>query len=436
MMTSIFLFYTYLFLALVIGCTSSRHIASAKDFYIAGKRMGVWQTTGTLLATILGSSAILGSVDMAYASGWAGAWLMLCGALGLAVLAPLCGVFQQFSGFHLPALLGNFYGPLVNRSSAAVIAVAWLGVVSAQFIGAAEITTAIFGVSYPRALMLIGCTIAVYTALGGQFSIIRTDILQALFIIVGILIVFFGLLRHTPVPAKGLPMFSRVFSFGDLLILILTYASTFVAGPDIYSRLLCAKDAATAKKALYLAAAILVPIAFILAYFGICGAQSITHKDGAILFSLVRQNFSLPIVLVIYFATLSAIMSSADTTLFTAGTLLSQFICNEQNTRSSIFLTRLSILAIAAVSLLIAFFCRSILSVFFSALTVYSGAFIVPVILGMAGFRSRPSFALWAIAVGGMLALAGRLLPMPWDKIIIVAAFVLNFLILFVGRKK
>ena len=76
----------YFFIVVIVGFISFGQIKNNKDFFIAGKNAGVYQVAGSLLASILGSSAILGSVDFAYDVGWAGSWLMLCGALGLLIL--------------------------------------------------------------------------------------------------------------------------------------------------------------------------------------------------------------------------------------------------------------------------------------------------------------------------------------------------------------
>ena len=80
------LFYLYLAAAAIIGCFCARRIQTPDDYYVAGRRTGVIYLAGSLLATILGSSAILGTIDMGFAKGWAGAWLLVCGAAGLLAL--------------------------------------------------------------------------------------------------------------------------------------------------------------------------------------------------------------------------------------------------------------------------------------------------------------------------------------------------------------
>ena len=72
----------------LIGIFSSRKIRSDGDYYVAGKRGNLWQITGSLLATILGSSAILGTADLALNQGWAASWLLLSASIGLFILVP------------------------------------------------------------------------------------------------------------------------------------------------------------------------------------------------------------------------------------------------------------------------------------------------------------------------------------------------------------
>ncbi len=430
-----FLFFAYLAVVLAVGCLCVRKIHTPDDYYVAGRRAGVLSVAGSLLATILGSSAILGSIDFAYAKGWAGAWFMLCGAIGLLLLLPLAGTLASFRGYNLSMLLGTFYGPAVQKLSGGVIALAWLGVIGAQVIGAAKITSAVFGLHYGWAALAIGLTFTFYTAVGGQFSIIRTDLVQALLILAGLLLVFCLLFARSP-SLSGQPMLSSAFGPWDLLVMLFGYSSTFLVGPDIYSRLFCAKDAATARKALATAAAALVPIAFMLAFIGIYGARGYVRGEESVLFAIAKGEFPAAMTLLMYFALLSAIMSSADTTLFTAGGLLSQFLHDKMNTRESIRLTRLCTVALGFLAILTALVCQSILTALMFALGIYAGAFVVPVLWGLLGQRSDRRYAMAAILAGGGVALVGKLIPSGLAaNILVLIAFPVNLLFLAIGRR-
>ena len=271
-MTSQLLFYLYLVATIVIGCLYARRVHTPDDYYVAGRSAGVVCLAGSLLATILGSSAILGSIDLGYEKGWAGAWLLVCGSVGLLALLPFVKIVAAFRGYNLSMLIGTFYGDTVRKLSGAVIAIAWLGVIGAQIIGAAKITSGTFGIPYVWVVCAIGLTLTFYTTAGGQFSIIRTDVLQTLLIFLGILPVAVVLFWRSP-SLQAAPMISASFSGFDLVAMLFSYSSTFLVGPDIYSRLFCAKDPSTAKRAVIVTAALLIPIAFLLAFIGIYGAR-------------------------------------------------------------------------------------------------------------------------------------------------------------------
>ena len=427
------LFYLYLAAAVVIGCLCARRIRTPDDYYVAGRSTGVIYLTGSLLATILGSSAILGSIDLGYEKGWAGAWLLVCGAIGLLTLLPLVKAVAEFRGYNLSMLLGAFYGDSVKKFSGAVIAAAWLGVIGAQIIGAAKITAAACGIPYHWAAAAIGLTITFYTAAGGQFSIIRTDVLQTLLIFLGILPVAGVLFLRCPSP-EAAPMFSPSFRVFDLVAMLFSYSSTFLVGPDIYSRIFCAKDSGTAQKAVAATALCLIPIAFLLAFIGICGAHLHITGKGAVLFAVAGSEFPPQVTLLLYFAMLSAIMSSADTTLFTAGGLLSQFFRSDMDSRESVRFTRCCTGLLGFLAILIAIRYDSILTVLLFALGVYAGAFVVPVLWGLLGSAVDRRFAMAAILAGGTFALAGKLLGGTMGDILHISAFPVNLSILFLGR--
>ena len=428
-----FLFYLYLAVALVIGCLCARRIHTPDDYYVAGRRADVLHLTGSLLATILGSSAILGSIDMGYAKGWAGVWLMLCGAIGLLALFPLVNIISRFRGYNLSMLLGTFYGDRVKKLSGAVIAVAWLGVIGAQLIGAAKITASMFGIPYALGVVAIGLTLTFYTTVGGQFSIIRTDVLQALLIFLGLVPVSIILFLRSP-SLNATPPISSAFTSFDLTAMLFAYSTTFLVGPDIYSRLFCAKDKSTAKKAVLTTALVLVPLAFLLAFIGIYGARTHAGDNGSILFAIASNEFPPAVTLLLYFALLSAIMSSADTTLFTAGGLLSQFFHEQMDSRESVRLTRVCTAALGLLAIVIAISFQSLLTVLLFALGIYAGAFVVPVLWGLLGFSSRRSHALAAILTGGALALAGKIMGGNAGNTLVIVAFLVNFGLLWLGR--
>ena len=436
----------YFVIMILIGLYSVFRIRTSKDFYIAGAKGGIWSITGSLLATILGSSAILGTINLSMVRGWASSWMMLSGAIGLFALFPIARYVRRYGKFTLPELLEEFYGREAKIISSIIIPVAWIGIVAAQIIGAAKIITGFFDLSYTNGVILCGTIFILYTMLGGQVSIIKTDVFQALFILTGVCITFVFAFQRMNIPLKEMtPLsfpFNERFMPGDLIVLLLTYSTTFFVGPDIYSRLFCAKDEKTALRSVMLTAIILIPFAFILSFIGVYAKRYFPEMDpgktSALIYTVIKILPGWGVGLMIA-ALLSAVMSSADTTLLTASSILSGLFTKSLEEKSSINTTRIIVFVIGILSILFALKVTSIISSLLIALTIFSGAFIIPTAAGLLKFQTNKIQSISAMLSGGVIALCGKLMTLYGSKntgnIIIITAFVINAVILFFPKK-
>lgn len=427
---------------LSIGAISFKKARGSLSFFLAGRDAGVMEVTGSLLATVLGSSAILGSITFAYSKGWAGAWFMLCGALGLALLYPLIPKFRNFKGYNLPELLGDFYGREAKLLSSILIPIAWIGVVAAQIIGAAQIISMFVDMPYTQAVVLSGTVFILYTILGGQLSIIKTDCIQLLILAAGIILTYF--VTSTGAVTYDAPkIINEKFTGLDLTVLILTYSSTFLVGPDIYSRIFCARDEKVAKRSLLLSVAFLIPLAFILASIGIHVAHISPELDVATkspLLHLASTALSKPVSLMLYFGLLSAVISSADTTLINISSIFTQIFTGTLERKNSIGITRFFIAVFGIFSIFVALKLKFILASLLLALSVFSGAFILPTLAGLMGYRGKKEFTLTAMLLGGALAFLGKvygnsdITSIFNSNYILIMAFILNGALLFAPK--
>jgi len=230
-------------------------------------------------------------------------------------------------------------------------------------------------------------------------------------------------------------LFNTSFSVVDLVVLLLTYSVTFVVGPDIYSRLFCAKNENTARKSALLVAAVLIPVSFILTYIGIFAKNS---GEGIINFSehlLPGWAYGLFIA-----ALLSAVMSSADTTLLTASIILSELFSPNLAKRNALKLTRGFVIVIGLLSIVIALYITSIIQALLLALSFFSGAFVVPMLAALLNIKINKKNVLWAMALGGLTALGGKLINIyvspQTGNFIIIVSYLVNFGALKVRQKK
>jgi len=417
-----------------IGVYSAFKIKKPSDYYVAGKKAGLIPVSGSLLATILGGSAILGTIELSQTTGWAALWFLFCASLGLFALLPLSKYVRRFGNYTLPELLGSFYGKKAETISSIIIPLAWLGIVAAQIIAAAKILNGLGFVSYQNAAIISAIIFVIYTLLGGQLSILKTDTLQAILIIAGLLALFIfagqNTLSNTVEPLKFRMLFNASFTVIDLMILVLTYSVTFVVGPDIYSRVFCAKNEKTASQSILLVACILIPISFILTYLGVFSQQS---GSGIISFA---ENLLPGWVYGLFIAALlSAVMSSADTTLLTSSMILSELITGDLEQKKSLQLTRYIIVGMGIISLIVALYVTSIIQALLLALTFFSGAFVVPTLAGLLKLNINKDRIVLAMLLGGATALSGKTIHISSyeliGNIIIISSYLVNTLILF-----
>lgn len=436
----------YAVILFLIGIYSYLKIKTPFDYFLAGKRTGVWQVSGSLLATILGGSAILGTIGLSESQSWASAWYILAASLGLFGLLPIVKKVSAQGKFTLPELIGQYYGESARKVTSLIIPVAWLGIVAAQIIAGAQILVSFFGLTYASGVLLTGTIFIIYTFIGGQVSIMKTDLFQAFFILAGVVLTAFL------IPAKqinALPGFASDFPFSagfspfDLFILILTFSSTFVVGPDIYSRVFCAKNSKTAFRSVLVVALILIPFAFVLSYVGIYAANF--HPGLANSSALVNlANSILPEWAsgILVAALISAVLSTAATTLLTASMILSELFYKDINNQKSFRQTKLFIVAVGILSMIISLKITSIVSSLLMALSFYSGAFIIPMVAALFNLPFNKKHSILAMISGGILALTGKIMMTfnypETGQLVLISGFVWNACLIFLpfGRKK
>ena len=445
-MTELIIITLYFLAMLAIGIASRRKARGADDFFVAGRRGSSPFITGSLLATIIGGSATIGMAGLGFKQGLTGAWWLLVGSIGLLFL----GLFfaqkvRRLALYTLPELIEKQYDRRMALAASVLIIVAWIGVVAAQIIAAGKILS-ILGMGSPTLWMAIFTVIFVtYTVLGGQHAIIRTDALQAVIIFAGIsgglalLLSRLGGwdgLQSSLSPGQFSFPLSPQFGGINLATLLLLVGLTYVVGPDMYSRLFCARDDKTAKASVLWTALLIIPLAFAITCIGMGAAALFPEISPEQAFPMViKEVFSPLLGGIVLAALLCAVMSSADTTLLSASTILTVDIVGwfRPSLSPSKILprSRWAIVFLGICSLVVALALKGVISALLFAYTVYTGGVILPVIAGF--FKDRlkvtPSGALAALIGGGVAGLISKLLAI---KYLDLGALLLSALLLFI----
>ncbi len=413
---------------LLIGVYAYRkgRVSRSDGFFVADRKGSSLLITGSLLATIIGASATVGMAGWGFTGGLTAVWWLLVGSVGLIILALVWAKsVRRFGLYTLPELVEKQYGKGAGFVASILIVVSWVAIIAAQIVAAGKILGVLVS-GHDTLLMVIPALVFIaYTILGAQYSIIRTDFIQSTLLIGGILIALFMVLSRvgwidglTELPTEyfSFPV-SNTFGWIDLLSLLILTGGTYVVGPDIYSRLFCAKDEQVAKSsALYTGLAI-IPISFFIIIIGM-GAYILNDQIASEqAFPYVIKEL-LPVGLsgLVIAALLAAIMSSADTCLLTTSTIFTEDIYSRIFTgtgeKKRLMISRLGIVVIGVVALLIALQLGGIISSLMLAYTIYTSGIVLPVLIGFYRdkFKVNSFGALAAIIGGGGTALAVEIL--------------------------
>jgi len=430
---------------LVVGCLSSRHARSRDEFFVADRRGSAPAIGGSLLATVVGGSATIGVAGLAYDRGLTAVWWSLVGAIGLVTLGLfLAPRVRSFGAYTLPGLAGSLYGPRVRMVVALLVAVAWMGVVSGQIVAASRVLFAFGSGSSAVWTVIFTLVLMSYAVVGGQKAVIRTDLLQAVAIVAGLAVALAALavraggasdwLAATPPGSLDFPV-SEAFGWADVGRMLVLVGSVYLVGPDIYTRLFSARDARTARQATFGAAALVVPIAFVVAGLGLAARILMPGlvPDQALPWLAVHAlpPFASFLLLV---AMLAALMSSADSTLLGQATILADDVLApvlHLDERHVVTAARACIVVLALLSVLLALSLQGVIASLLFAYSIFTSGVVGPLLLGLVGGRLRPdgAGALAGIAAGGACGLLGATpwLDIPLRQHLPFAGLVLSF---------
>ena len=439
------------FLAIIgIGVWSKRRAGGQNGFFVAHRQGTLLLITGSLVATAIGGSATVGMAGLGFKQGLTGAWWLLVGSIGLVIL----GIFfakkvRRAALYTLPELVEKQYDRRMSLAASILIVIAWVGVVAGQIVAAGTVLS-ILGIGSVAFWMTVFTIVVVaYAILGGQFSIIRTDVFQAVILFLGIFIALAlvfsqmggldGLKASLPPGYFSFPT-SPEFDWKMLLSFLILVGATYVVGPDMYSRLFCAKGEKTAQQSAILSAFLFIPLAFAIIFIGMSAKVLYPEisAEGAfpqVITSVLSPGFSGLILA----ALVAALMSSADTCLLTQGVILTEDIIKRAHPaldeRKTILLTRLSLVGLGLVALGLALALRGVISSLLFAYTIFTCGLVVPVVAGFykEKLKVTPRGALTALIGGGIIGLLGQLpgLDIPLKGDLGLIGFAVSAVLLF-----
>jgi Na+/proline symporter len=372
-----FLVVMYFAIVLFIGIYSARK-EKEEDFLIADRKVGVFSGLSTIMSSKIGAGLFVSFIAFIYAFGISALWLFFGFSIGYIVFFFFTIRLRKYSEagnyYTMSDYFFNRYGKSSGYLTAAISFLNYFLLFVVQLIAGAKILSVFTGLTYPISLLIITLSIAFYLSAGGFKAVIKTDVIQylAIFILFGIILIFlFTQFQYEPTQWN-------FFAAGknNLISFLIGGILYPLASAELWQRVYALKNIRTVKKTLFLSAVFYPLIGIVIALIGMIIKLRVGGLDPDIAlvagFSSLLPAGLIGISIVAVFA---AIMSSADTHLYTTTSFFVQNVVFSKETLKVklVKFMRLWLILFAVGGFLFAFFMRNLVE----ATLIFSGVIIL-----------------------------------------------------------
>jgi sodium/proline symporter len=385
---------TYITILVLWGIYQGRKVKTGDDFAIAGRNLPGWVAALSERATGESSWALLGLPGAAYAMGLTEIWTAVGCVAGIvtawSVLSwRLRDEAQKYNVATFTEFLEAKHGEsgrMLRMISSFAIVFFFFFYVGAQFLGGGKTLHTLFGLQPWTGAIITAAVIIPYTVYGGFRSVVYTDVVQAILMIITLIIGpiagIIYLMNHQDLYASGitealvkagsnytsLTGTARGFTAGLIVAGGFSWFFGYLGGqPQLSVRFMAIKDTKQAKKARNIGI-----IWTIFAYIGalmigwiglaIFGPAGMTDPE-YVMPNVILKLFPPAIAALLITGSIAAMVSTADSLLILSATELSESILKKKRTAGSPEKTlrrhRITTVSLAVVALTLSYFSPS-----------------------------------------------------------------------------
>ena len=418
-----------LYTALMIyhAWSGKRKTKDSTDYYIGGRSMGGIAIGISFFATYASTNTYLGFSGKAYEFGIA--WMLIIpfavclSALAWVVVAPrLRTLTESMDSVTIPDFIGyRFASPPARVLASVLVIFSSLLYMTAVFKGIGNLLEAILDIPYPGAIFMVLIIVMAYTSIGGFHSVVKTDVVQGIVMIVAACFMFVGVVKAAGgIGALGelrdAPATANLFDWNTAqplsVVIGIMFATTikFLVDPRQLSRFFALKDRREIMKGVAVSTAsfaivfsLLVPIG-LYAHLIIAGPVEDTDQIVPMLLSS-GEVFSTWVTAFLFIAIISAAMSSLDSVLLvmacTCQRDLIGLVRPPKSESGELMQTRILVAVFAIVTAVVALNPPGgIIAMTSFSGSLYGACFLPPILLGIYWKRGNGAAVIGSFAVG------------------------------------
>jgi len=255
----------YLLSNIAVGAWAARRVTSTQDFVLAGRSLPLVLAASATFATWFGSETIMGA-PATFVEG--GVLAVIEEPFGSALCLFLVGAFYARPLYRLQiTTFSDYFSMRFGRSaellSALILIPSYFSWIAAQFIAIGIVLEVVTGIPREIGIVASAIIVAIYTLLGGMWSISITDFFHNIIIVIALIIIAVMLWEpvggFSAIKAKTPDGFFRFWPHWNAKGIIEYMAAWMTIGlgsipqQDVFQRVMSAKSERTTVQASYLA---------------------------------------------------------------------------------------------------------------------------------------------------------------------------------------
>ena len=444
----------YVGLTLAVGVYAGMRVKGSSDFLVAGRRLGLVLSTGTLAATWFGGGIVVGASSQAYKHGFMG---VIADPFGAALCLIVAGLFYVRTMRRMGlTTVASFFNARFGRHARLVAAVVtiptYIGWVASLMVAFGRVVQVVADVDPDVGIWIGAAIVLFYTTAGGMWAVTLTDFIQVSVLVIGLVFLAPTILAdaggwdalRAQIPDESFHLYPHggdgAAWFGYLRDWLVIGLGN-LAGQDLIQRSLSSRNESISQNSAYLSALLYLTVGLIPVFLGIIGRIVLPDlEDPDLVMMTLGKTYLPPLGLAIFLgALISALLSSADSALLAPASVIGwdilKFLKPDVSEKTILRVSRWSVPVLGLFALYLAFAANTIYSLMVDSWSILLATLFVPLTAGIWWKRANTSGCL-ASMVAGFLSwmlflevfpdLPADLLAVPVAAAALVAATILS----------
>ncbi len=417
----------------ILGFLASTKVGNTADYFLAGRDLGLFPITMTLIATQIGGGMLIGTSENAYLYGLYGLLYTVGMTIGFALLA--AGFASRLQALQVSTTAEIFeytYQSLFLKQIASFLSIITMsGLLIGQVVASRTIIGSLdLGVGTEIIFIAFWLFIILYTMAGGLKAVVITDVFQVL-LIIGIFtgVFIYSLFYGPPFDWQSITtiqkeMFGTVPLSLNALVATITMPALFsLIEQDLAQRFFAARTKRVASLAALISCVFMVLFALIPIYFGmqakLMGIKLAAGESPLIpVIELLTNEF---VVILCLCAIIAAITSTADSLLCAVSSNIAQdFELRWTGLSDPLTRSKVVTLVVGAGAFAASYFVpQNVITILIDSYAISVSCLLVPLLVAYCTKNVSQRGALFSVVLGGIAFVAIPFWNTTFPKVIL-----------------